>query len=59
MGRRRRDRNNSSQKNNSISYTVGNEENVHPDPNLRKTMINVTSSLQQCPQKSLKEEIWK
>jgi hypothetical protein len=41
MGRRRRDRNHS-QKNNSIQDSVGNEENAYPDPDLNKTIINVT-----------------
>jgi hypothetical protein len=41
MGRRR-DRNHTPQKNNSIEDSVGNEENGYPVPDPNKTMINVT-----------------
>jgi hypothetical protein len=43
--RRRRDGNHSSQKNNSIQDSVGNEENGYPVPGLNKTMINITKEL--------------
>jgi hypothetical protein len=42
---RRRDGNHSSQKNNSIQDSVGNEENGYPVPGLNKTMINITKEL--------------
>jgi hypothetical protein len=42
MERRRRDRNNSSQKDNSIQASVGNEENGYLVPEINKIMINVT-----------------
>jgi hypothetical protein len=41
MGRRR-DRNHSPQKNNSIQDSIGNEENGYQVPDPNKTMINVT-----------------
>jgi hypothetical protein len=37
MGRRRRDGNHTSQKNNSIQDLVGNEENGYPIPDINKT----------------------
>jgi hypothetical protein len=43
MGRKRRkDGNHSSQKNNSIQDSVGNEENGYPVPDPNKSMTNVT-----------------
>jgi hypothetical protein len=42
VGRRRKDGNHTPQENNSIEDSVGNEENGYPDPDLNKTMINVT-----------------
>jgi hypothetical protein len=45
MGSRRRDRNHTPQKNNSIQNSVGNEENWYPVPDLNKTTINVTKEL--------------
>jgi hypothetical protein len=42
MRRRTRDGNNSSEKNNSIQVSVGNEENEYPAPDPNKAMINVT-----------------
>jgi hypothetical protein len=41
MGRRRRDGNHSSQKNNSIQDSMGIEENGYPVPAHNKTVINV------------------
>jgi hypothetical protein len=40
MGRRRRDRNHSPQKINSIQDSEGNEENGYPLPDPNKTMIH-------------------
>jgi predicted RND superfamily exporter protein len=42
MGRRRRDKNHSPQKDNSINDSVGNKENGYSIPDSNKTMINVT-----------------
>jgi hypothetical protein len=64
MGRRRRDGNYSPQKNNSIQDSLGNEENGYLDPDLNKTMTNVTKELSEAhtqnktrKKKTLKEEI--
>jgi hypothetical protein len=57
MGRRRRDGNHCPQKNNSIQYAVGNEENGYLVHELNKTMINVTSEPNHTHIKTLKEEI--
>jgi hypothetical protein len=40
MGRRRRDGNHSTQKNNLIQDSEGNEENGYPVPDPNKTMLN-------------------
>jgi cell division ATPase FtsA len=57
MGRRRRDGNQSSQNNNSLQYSVGNEEYVYPVPDSNKTMTNVTKDLSDAHKNILKEEI--
>jgi hypothetical protein len=48
MGKRK-DGNHSPQKNDSIKYSVGNEENGYPVPDLNKTMINVTKEPSDAP----------
>jgi hypothetical protein len=58
MGRRGRNRNYSPQKNNSMSNSVGNEENGYPILDLNKTTINVTKKLRDAHKKTLKEKIW-
>jgi hypothetical protein len=59
MGRRRRDRNHSHPKNNSIQDSVRNEENGYPVPDLNKTMANVTKEPSDTHIKTLKEKLWK
>jgi hypothetical protein len=59
MGKRRRDRNHSPQKNKSIQDSVGNEENGYPVPDLNKIMINVTKEPSDTHKKSSKKKSWK
>jgi hypothetical protein len=54
MGRRRRQGDETPQKNNLIEDLVGNNENEYPVPNHNKTMINELSDAHKT---SLKEEI--
>jgi hypothetical protein len=56
MGRRTKDGNHSPQENNSIQYSVGNEENGYPVPDLNKTMINVTKDPSDIHIKTFTEE---
>jgi hypothetical protein len=55
--KRRRDGNPSPPKSNSIQDSVGNEENGHRDPDLNKTMINVTKEPSDAHKKTLKEVV--
>jgi hypothetical protein len=57
MGRRRRNGNHTSQKNNLEDNLVGNEENAYPVPDHNKTMINVTKEPSDAHKKIFKEEI--
>jgi carbamoylphosphate synthase small subunit len=58
MRRRRRHRNHSPQKYNSIQYSIGNEENGHPVSDTNKIMINITKEPSDThKKKTLKEEI--
>jgi hypothetical protein len=43
MGRKRRERNYTSQRNNSTEGLVGNEQNGHPVPDPQKTVINFSN----------------
>jgi hypothetical protein len=56
---RRRDRNHSPQKNNSIEDSVGNEENGYPVPDPIKTMINFTKEQIDTHKKTLNRKFWK
>jgi hypothetical protein len=57
MGRRRKNENNTPPKNNLTQDLLGNEENGCPDPDLNKTMINVTKQPIATHIKTLKKEI--
>jgi hypothetical protein len=58
MGRRRRDRNQSPQKNNSIKDSVGNQESRYPVPDPNKTPINNTKEPSNAQKDTLKEGIF-
>jgi hypothetical protein len=57
MGRRKKDGNHSSPKNNLIQDSEGNEENGYPVPDSNKTKINDTKEPKNAHKNSLKEEI--
>jgi hypothetical protein len=59
MGRRRRNGNHSSQNNNSIQDSMGNEENGYPVPCPKKAMINVTKKPTDAHKKCSKRKSWK
>jgi hypothetical protein len=46
-------------KNNSIQYSVRNEKNGYPVPDLNKTMINVTKKPSDTHKKPSKKKFWK
>jgi hypothetical protein len=57
MGRRKRDRNHSSPKNNLIQDSEGNEVNRYPIPDSNKTKINDAKEPNNVHKNILKEEI--
>jgi hypothetical protein len=57
MGRRKRDGNHSSPKNNLIQDSKGNEENRYPVPDSNKTKINDAKVTNKTPKNTLKKEI--
>jgi hypothetical protein len=59
MGRRRRGRNHSPQKNNLIQDSEGNEVNGYPVPDPNKTKVNHTRGPSNANKNNLKEEILK